>query len=66
MNINESLETYWRFRLGEKVRDGVTGFKGVITARVEYLNGCLQYCVEPKVGKEGKGREASLHRRRTA
>lgn len=54
MNMNESLETCWRFRLGEKVKDSITGFEGTITSRIEYLNGCLQYCVEPKVGKEGK------------
>ena len=50
----ENLTTTWAFELGDKVKDTVTGFKGTITARIEYLNGCLQYCVEPKVGKEGK------------
>jgi len=50
----ESLTTTWTFKLGEKVKDTVTGFKGTITARIEYLNGCIQYCVEPKVGKEMK------------
>lgn len=48
------FSTNWKFKLGEKVKDRVTGFKGTITSRIEYLNGCLQYCVEPKVGKEGK------------
>jgi hypothetical protein len=46
--------TLWKFNLGEQVKDTVTGFKGIITARIEYINGCLQYCVEPKVDKEGK------------
>lgn len=49
-----SLATIWKFELGEKVKDTITGFKGTVTARIDYLNGCLQYCVEPKVGKEGK------------
>jgi len=53
-----SFATIWKFQLGEKVKDRVTGFKGTITARIEYLNGCLQYCVEPKVGKEGKMEKA--------
>ena len=50
----ESFMTDWKFRLGEKVKDNVTGFKGTVISRIEYLNGCLQYCVDPKVGKEGK------------
>ena len=45
----------FKFELGQEVKDKVNGFKGVITARVEYLNGCLQYCVEPtKLTKTGE------------
>jgi len=36
-------------KLGQKVRDIVTGFEGIATAKVEYLNGCIQFCVKPKV-----------------
>lgn len=43
-----------KIKLGNKVRDKVTGYEGVATARVEYLNGCVQYCVKPKVGSDGK------------
>lgn len=39
--------------LGNKVKDIVTGFEGIVVARVEYLNGCIQYCVKPKA-KDGK------------
>lgn len=49
--------TIWAFELGAKVKDKVTGFKGVVTSRIEYLNGCLQYCVEPTLDKEGKMRK---------
>jgi hypothetical protein len=38
-------------RLGMKVRDVVTGFEGIVIARCEYLNGCLQYGVAPKQKK---------------
>lgn len=41
-------------KLGLKVKDKVTGFEGVAVARIEYLNGCVQYGVKPKVGKDGK------------
>ena len=40
--------------LGSKVRDRVTGFTGTATARVEYLNGCVQYCVKPRMSKKGE------------
>jgi len=42
-------------KLGDKVRDPVTGFCGTVTARAEYLSGCVQFMVEPsKVGQDGK------------
>ena len=40
--------------LGEEVKDKVSGFKGIATSRVEYLNGCIQYGVTPKVEKHNK------------
>ena len=43
--------------LGKKVRDLVTGGEGIVTARVVYLNGCVQYCVVPAVDKDGKRRD---------
>lgn len=51
------LMTAWMFELGTQVRDRVTEFQGTITSRIEYLNGCLQYCVEPKLDKDGKARD---------
>lgn len=41
-------------KLGSKVKCKVSGFTGIASARVEYLNGCVQYCVRAKVGKDGK------------
>ena len=41
-------------RLGQEVRDRVTGFTGIVTAKVEYLNGCVQYHVRPKVREDQK------------
>lgn len=43
-----------KFALGEKVKDIVTGFSGIATSRVEYLNGCVQYCVSPPIDGDGK------------
>lgn len=46
--------TAWEFELGAKVRDQVTELEGVIVARCEWLNGCLQYVVQPRGLHEGK------------
>lgn len=39
--------------LGKKVRDQVTGFEGIATAKLIFLYGCSQYGVTPEV-KDGK------------
>jgi len=41
-------------RAGIKVKDKVSGAEGIITSRVQRLNGCLQYVVHPKYNDEGK------------
>lgn len=47
-----------KIKRGNVVRDLVTGFQGIATSRVVYLNGCVQFCVVPEVkteaGKMGK------------
>jgi hypothetical protein len=40
--------------LGTKLRDKVTDLEGTAIARIEYLNGCVQYSIKPKIGKDGK------------
>lgn len=40
--------------LGQKARDVVTGFTGIVTARVQYLTGCDQYALNPGLDKDGK------------
>lgn len=42
-------------KLGNKVKDIVSGFTGIATAKVVYLNGCVQFCVNPPMPKNGKG-----------
>jgi len=41
-------------KLGDKVRDKVSGFIGIAVAKTEFLNGCIQWSVMPKAGKDGK------------
>ena len=38
--------------LGQKVRCQVTGFEGIVIAKCEYLNGCIQFEVQPKSKKD--------------
>ena len=68
-------------KLGDKVKDKVTGFTGVATSKVEYLNGCVQFCITPKMkSKDNKmpegtyidqqqlevvGKKVSVKRKRT-
>lgn len=43
-----------KIALGAKVKDKITGYKGVVTGRAEYLTGCIQYLVtQTKTNKEG-------------
>ena len=39
-------------KLGNIVRCMVTGFKGTAIARLEYLNGCIQYGIKPVMDKK--------------
>jgi len=41
----------FKIKLGAKVKDNVTGFKGIIVGRCEYLTGCRQYLVAAKCEK---------------
>jgi len=41
-------------KLGEKVKDSITGFEGVATGRATYLYGCVRVLVESKKLKDGK------------
>jgi hypothetical protein len=43
---------------GQKVKDLVTGFEGIVTGRVEYLTGCNQVLVTPRVKDGGDAIEA--------
>ena len=52
-------ENMAREMLGWTYEDKVTGFTGVCTGYVEYISGCHQAMLAPKVGKDGKASDAS-------
>jgi len=43
-----------KVKLGQEVKDRITGFKGIATSRTTYLQGCERIGVSPPVDKEGK------------
>ena len=36
-----------KFRMGQKVRDKITGFEGIIVGVHKWITGCDQYTVQP-------------------
>lgn len=48
-----------KIKLGAKVKDTITDLEGIVTARTEYLYGCVQCEVQPNELKDGKIVEAA-------
>ena len=40
-------------KLGQEAKDKITGFKGILTARHQYITGCDQYAITP-IKEKGK------------
>ena len=47
-------------KLGDLVKDKITGFKGVCTGLFEYLNGCVRVSIQPEELKDGKPIESHV------
>ena len=46
--------------LGYMARDKLTGFRGRITAIVEYISGCVQVCISPSIKDDGTERPSTF------
>lgn len=44
----------FKFENGDKVKDVITTYKGVVTGNVDYITGCKQCLISPKNGDEAK------------
>lgn len=44
----------FKFKLGNKLRDKVSGHEGIAIGVIEYLNGCIQYGIKGKLDKDKK------------
>ncbi len=47
----------FKFNMGDKAKDIITGFDGFITCRIEFITGCNQYVLQPRVDKAGNLKE---------
>lgn len=45
-------------KLGDRVKDTVSGLEGIATARTTWLNGCDRIIIQPPIDKDGKHQEA--------
>lgn len=43
----------FKFNLGDRVRDQITGFEGIVTSRSQWINNCNTYGVQPTTLKDG-------------
>ncbi len=44
----------FKHELGVEAKEIISGFRGIITGRIEYLTGCRQYALSPRnLTKEG-------------
>ena len=50
-----------QINLGDRAKDTITGFSGVVISVHEYLNGCVRVGIQPeKLDKDGKIRESCV------
>ena len=43
-----------KIKLGQKLRDTISGFEGIAICRTEWLNGCFRVSLQGRVDKDGK------------
>ena len=43
-----------KVKLGDEVKDKVSGFTGVIVSQHDYLNGCTRFTIQPPIDKDSK------------
>ena len=51
---NPNQKTMFKHKLGALAKDKITGFTGIITARVEFFTGCNRYNLQPVGLIDGK------------
>ena len=59
-NINLSIPGT-HVRLGDRAKDLVTGFEGIVTSHSRHLTGCDSVWLTAPMGDDGKRREVFVH-----
>jgi len=55
MTAKKNEDNSWRaIELGDRAKDAITGFEGIVVARAEWLNGCDRFIIQPEQLKDGK------------
>lgn len=57
-------QAHFIFDMGDEVEDVISGFRGYVVGRFEYLTGCNHYGVEPKATKDGDTKYESIDEQR--
>lgn len=50
-----------RIKLGDRVKDKISGFKGIVVCRSEWLNGCVRITIQPEACKSGNPLDAQTY-----
>lgn len=48
-----------KIQLGAFAQDRISGFRGRVTGRAEYISGCTQILLVPRVSDDGASRESA-------
>jgi hypothetical protein len=56
--LREEAQSDYLFALGDRVKDRITGFEGIVVSRIDSLQGCNRYAVQPETLEGGKMLEA--------
>ena len=51
--FGKNKEPEFQFNLGDRVKDTITSFTGIVIARTQWLNNCNTYTVKPTILKDG-------------
>lgn len=43
-----------KINTGDEAKDRITGFRGIVVARTEWLNKCVRISIQPRELREGK------------
>lgn len=56
-----AADSEFRFDLGDRVKDIITSFTGIVYARIEWFNGCHRYALmSEKLDEKGKPTELTV------